>query len=176
MPPGCFKSGTCLAHIDEGGRSQSLLDHLTSVSELARLSCAKIGLGPDGALIGLLHDLGKYSAEFQNYLLSAGGILDQDHDDSYIDPQKAKGKIDHSTAGAQAIWREFEKRTPIEKAFGEFLAVCVASHHSGLIDCMAADGTDLLSKRMKKADPLSHHDEALRRADREIIGRCEEIF
>jgi CRISPR-associated endonuclease/helicase Cas3 len=148
---------------------------LISVSELARGFSAKIGLEAPGELIGLLHDLGKYSSEFQNYLLSAAGLLDQDHDDSYVDPQRARGKIDHSTAGAQTIWRAFQNRTQVEKAIGEFLAVCIASHHSGMIDCVAADGTDLLSKRMQKAELLSHHDEARRSADPEITKRCDEI-
>jgi len=57
-----------LAHIDESGSGQILRHHLLSVSELSRKHAAKIGLSGAGALIGLLHDLGKYSDEFQNYL------------------------------------------------------------------------------------------------------------
>ncbi len=59
---------------------------------------------------GLFHDLGKYSSAFQNYLKSAIGRLEQDKDDDFVDPLRMKGKIDHSTAGAQTIFREFEKK------------------------------------------------------------------
>ena len=41
------------------------------------------------------------------------------------------------------------------------LALCVASHHSGLIDCIAPDGMDVLTRRLNKDSALSHRDEAL---------------
>lgn len=171
-----LQSGTYVAHLDDAGKFQTLAAHLVSVSEMTSRFAAKIGLGDAGELIGLMHDLGKYNPEFQNYLRSAVGLLDQDQDESYVDPHKAKGKIDHSTAGAQAIWREFQKSGAAEKAIGELLAICVASHHSGLIDCLAADGTDLLSRRMQKAEPLSHHDLARKLADQEILGGFQRIL
>jgi hypothetical protein len=56
-----------LAHLD-GERQQLLSEHLLGVSQAARRHADKIGLGPAGATIGLAHDLGKYSAAFQQYL------------------------------------------------------------------------------------------------------------
>lgn len=170
------QAATYIAHVSDTGKCQMLSEHLVSVSEMTGRFSAKIGLGTPGALVGLLHDLGKYGTEFQNYLRSAVGLLDQDQDDTYVDPKKTKGRIDHSTAGAQTIWKEFQKRGAAEKSIGELLAICIASHHSGLIDCLDADGTDVLSKRMQKPDSLSHHDEARMLAGQGILGRCEHIL
>lgn len=46
------------------GAIQSLETHLFEVSYTAKSLAAKIGLQVQGELIGLLHDLGKYSSEF----------------------------------------------------------------------------------------------------------------
>src|SRR3954453_23872544 len=98
-------SATFLAHRRESdGREQSLAEHLTGVSAMARENGSKIGLSWAGELIGLLHDLGKYSLDFQRYLRSAAGLIDVDEDD-YVDAAGLRGKIDHSTAGAQYLWR-----------------------------------------------------------------------
>jgi hypothetical protein len=99
-----------IAHRKKSGECQTLADHLLEVSELGGRFSAKIELGLPGQLIGLLHDLGKYSLDFQQYLCSAVGILEQDVDDNYVDPRAKKGKIDHSTAGAQTLWQEISKR------------------------------------------------------------------
>jgi CRISPR-associated endonuclease/helicase Cas3 len=56
---------------------------------------------------------------------------------------------------------------------GEILALCVASHHSGLIDCIAPDRTDNLSRHMAKVDLESHLDEAWANADKVVIERKE---
>jgi len=165
-----------IAHRRDNGNCQSLVQHLLEVSLLAHHFSAKIGLGPSGELMGLLHDLGKYSREFQQYLRSAVGLLEQDKDDNYVDPASKKGKIDHSTAGAQAIWREFSQRGKVDHIVGEMLALCIASHHSGLIDCIGVDGTDQLSKRMNKSDALSHRSEAWSRADLRVRDRFEELI
>ena len=57
-------------------------------------------------MIRLLHDFGKYPDSFQAYLLSAVGKLNPD-DDEYVDAIGMKGKIDHSSAGAQYVWESF---------------------------------------------------------------------
>src|SRR5277367_6478924 len=110
-----------LAHLD-GDREQLLSEHLLGVSMAARRHSGKIGLGPAGAMIGLLHDLGKYSAAFQQYLHRVALSEDTEQPDS------ERGKIDHSTAGAQTIWQNLKARGAMERVVGEILAICVASH------------------------------------------------
>jgi CRISPR-associated endonuclease/helicase Cas3 len=71
-----------IAHLRKaGGDPQSLEEHLLGVAEIAQRLASKIGLEPQGELIGLLHDLGKYSNEFQAYLKSAVGLINQDEDE-----------------------------------------------------------------------------------------------
>jgi CRISPR-associated endonuclease/helicase Cas3 len=151
----------CLAHL-EGNREQLLRDHLFAVSEAARSHADKIGIGAAGAAIGLLHDFGKYSRSFQEYLRRMS--LDQDTEE----PDPERGKIDHSTAGAQTIWRTLKQQGTLQGVVGELLAICVASHHSGLIDCITPGGFDNLSRRMKKADPESHFEEVRAAADESV--------
>lgn len=59
------------AHISTDRKRQQLLkDHLTSVSVMASQNACKIGLKTLGKYLGLIHDLGKYSKEFQDYINS----------------------------------------------------------------------------------------------------------
>jgi CRISPR-associated endonuclease/helicase Cas3 len=156
---------TAIAHVRKDGTCQTVAEHLLEVSNLAGRYASKVSLGSAGALLGLSHDLGKYSEEFQNYLRSAAGLLEQDIDVDYVDPESKKGKIDHSTAGAQELWEEFSSHGELAGVLGQFLALCVASHHSGLIDCVAVDGLDKFSRRMGKADVLAHRREAWLKLD-----------
>ena len=126
--------------------------------------------------MGLLHDVGKQSREFQQYLWSAVGLLEQDKDDDYVDPRSKRGKVDHSTAGAQTLWLDLSRRGQLAQIVGQMLALCLASHHSGLIDCIGVQGTDQFSKRMNKSDWLSHRAEAWSKVDQQVRKRCEELI
>jgi len=163
-----------IAHVRESGEQQFLEEHLLGVGKIAAASAAKLDLSVAGELLGLLHDLGKYSADFQAYLKSAAGLLNQDEDE-YVDAAGLRGKIDHSTAGAQIVWRELSKQGPLGAVVGQMLALCIASHHSGLIDCLGADlnhfGEDSFSRRMSKADERSHLDEAWDKFNTALRGR-----
>ena len=154
---------------------QYLADHLINVSALTRIFSKKIDLGASGELIGLLHDLGKYSRDFCNYLHSALGLLNPDEDD-YVDSANLKGKVDHSSAGAQFIWQVLAKKGERESVIGQFLALCIASHHSGLIDCLDPEGADVFGKRMKKPEEKTHLEEVQSFADAEILARANALL
>jgi CRISPR-associated endonuclease/helicase Cas3 len=117
-----------------------------------------------------------YSAEFQNYLKSAVGLLNQDEDEDWVDAQQKKGRVDHSTAGAQLIWQTLAAKGPLELRIAQILSLCVASHHSGLIDCLDANGEDTFGKRMSKAKEKTHLEEACQSADAQIIARGSELL
>ena len=165
-----------IAHHDKRReRSQPLAAHLAEVSALAEGYAKKLGLPRSAALIGLLHDLGKYSDEFQNYIKLAVGLVDQDADEEAEDAKDLKGKVDHSTAGAQWIWRELGKQGTEGRVAAQFLSLCIASHHSGLIDCLAPDGTNVFDRRTNKADDRSHLAEALSKADASVKERMDHL-
>ena len=159
-----------LAHLGGEGEGQLVKDHLLAVSQAAMRHSQKAGIGKAGAAIGLLHDLGKYSLVFQRYLRQMA--LTQDTEEQ----TGARGTVDHSTAGAQTVWRRLKAQGARDGAVGEILALCIASHHSGLIDCIAPDGVDNLSRRMKKADAETHHDEAWLNADHAIVEGKENLL
>lgn len=97
------------AHLsEEGQRRQTVAAHLQGTAELAERFAAAFGAGELGRAAGLLHDIGKYSQEFQRYL----------HDPAH------RGRVDHSTAGAKQAW---QLGLPP-------LAFAVAGHHAGLPD------------------------------------------
>ena len=74
------------------------------VGRKAKSLAAKIGIPAGGEALGMLHDFGKFSQSFQIYLASATDQLNPDRDDTWVDAKALKGKIDHSTAGAQWVY------------------------------------------------------------------------
>jgi len=166
---------TAIAHYREtDSTSQPLSSHLQNVAQIGAGFCNKIELADIGELLGLLHDLGKYSVTFQNYLGSAIGKIDSDADD-WIDAKHQKGKIDHSTAGAQWIWQQWKKYGKHGELAAQIVAICVASHHSGLIDCLTLDSEDNFIKRISKDDKKTHLSEVNDKIDQEIRARLEQL-
>lgn len=93
------------AHIADDDRKQTVNEHLLNTANMSSQFAEEFGFGEQGYLIGLTHDIGKYSSEFQKRL--QGGP-----------------RVDHSTAGA-IVCRE---KGQIPASF------CVIGHHSGLPD------------------------------------------
>ncbi len=169
-----------IAHVHKDGSKQSVEIHLSEVAVICARLAAKINMPLAGELIGLMHDFGKYSRDFQKYIQSATGLLNADLDEDYVDAKGLKGKIDHSSAGAQWIWQRL-KQIGLAKGQGELcgqlLALCVASHHSGLIDCIDDNPQQAFAflRRMGKSDELTHLKECIVHADRAILSRAQEL-
>lgn len=157
----------------------SVARHLFEVAERSRVAGKKLGCPDAGELIGLVHDLGKHSAEFQAYIRSATGLLDPD-DEEHVDAEALRGHIDHSTAGAQWIWRDLSGRDAKSRHVAELLALCVASHHGGLIDCFSLSpggpARHTFADRMAKADDLTHLSESLRALSTAVAARVRELL
>jgi CRISPR-associated endonuclease/helicase Cas3 len=168
-----------IAHVRKsGGDPQSLEEHLLGVAGIAKALAAKIELEPQGELIGLLHDLGKYSDEFQAYLKSGVGLINQDEDE-FVDARELKGKVDHSTAGAQLVWKELSEQGDMGRIVGQILGLCIASHHSGLIDCLSSDtnrpAEDMFIRRINKREDRAHLQEVKMKMDVLIDTRFREL-
>ncbi len=161
---------------------QTLEEHLWGVAELAKSHAERIGMGNYGELLGLLHDFGKYSAEFQKYITDAikknDPQFNPDEDEDFEDPTGKKGKIDHSTAGAQFLSHKNESSNA-HMILGQLLALCLVSHHSGLINCITTDNSgiwDSYSKRLSKNDNRTHMHECTKNADKHIVERLNTIL
>lgn len=91
------------AHIRDDGAVQTVMEHLTGTAQLCAGFAQRFDEEERGRLLGLAHDIGKCSDEFQSRL--NGGP-----------------KVDHATAGALEC-----------AAIGEnAMACCVVGHHGGL--------------------------------------------
>lgn len=109
-------------------RWEPLADHLAIVGELAGSNADGFSMGALGRTAGLLHDIGKCSREFQDYIAGDGP------------------SPDHSTAGAVVAENLYGK------VLGRMLAFGIAGHHAGL-----ADGVDSLTSRLAAADRLPNY-------------------
>jgi CRISPR-associated endonuclease/helicase Cas3 len=158
------------AHLSATG-NQILSEHLSGVAGRCSALAQKIGLEKAGELIGLLHDLGKATRKFQDYLLCFASDGEACED--------LRGKIDHSTAGAQCLLaniRGAQKEECLEGVVARFLAMSIASHHSGLIDCLEPDGKDKLNQRLTKSDHDTRFAEAWINLDPPVKRRAEALM
>jgi len=105
-----------LAHSrNQLGKTETVIDHVRRVAELAEGFTAAWGNAWEGRAAGLLHDLGKYGELFQGVLTGT------------------ERKIDHSTPGAHVALRRYGNN-------GIAAALAIQGHHGGL---QSADMTSL---------------------------------
>lgn len=169
---------TFIAHVRQTDKCpQSVQTHLIETSELAKIFARKLNLEPVGELLGLMHDFGKYSRKFQKYIHDETSLFNPDLDDEESTPNGSK--VDHSTAGAQWVYRELRKfgaEQGIGELFGQMLGLCIASHHGeGLIDCLDGEGNPKWIERFNKTDELTHLAECERNADEAVQQKAREL-
>ncbi len=167
-----------IAHLRKSdGQIQSVQAHLKETAVLAKVFAQKLNLESAGELLGLMHDFGKYSRKFQKYIHDETGLFNPDLDDEESTPNGSK--VDHSTAGAQWVYRELRKfgaEQGIGELFGQMLGLCIASHHGeGLIDCLNGEGNAIWKKRFEKEDELTHLAECEQNADEAVEQKAHEL-
>ncbi len=102
---------------------QSLSDHLTGTGRRAQASAEHFAGGSLGSVAGLLHDLGKYTREFQKRLVGEFP------------------RMDHATWGARIACERYG-------AFGQLIAYGIAGHHAGLANGKGGAARRALQERL----------------------------
>jgi len=116
------------AHSIEGKEEKNwhlLKEHLESTAKIASCFSEKFLSSELGYILGIFHDIGKYSEQFQKRL---------------------KGEcfhVDHSTAGVQEILNLYGN-------VGKLLAYCIAGHHAGMPDGSNYGKDNSLEDRKKR--------------------------
>src|SRR5436190_16555561 len=109
---------------------QPLSEHLIDTANLAERLGRRIGLAKAARLAGLLHDLGKYTPEFQARL------------------DGSEERVDHSTAGAAIARLPANAAKSDDRLVAELVAYAIAGHHAGLPD-KQGEAFSTLSERLK---------------------------
>lgn len=104
---------------------QTIEEHLLGTAELAGAFARKFDKEAWGYCCGVLHDIGKYSKEFQHKI-----------------QENTNENVDHSTAGAQLCNELGRYYFP--------LSYCIAGHHAGLPDYGNTEISSSLCGRCKK--------------------------
>ena len=129
-----------IAHISkekeqEEPRLQTVYEHSENVSRYAELEAKSVELGNTLKIAGLLHDIGKLTDEFNDYIHIAAK-----------NPKSVKrGSVNHSSAGAKYIM-DYGAEHGI-KYSPQIIAYSIFSHH-GLNDCVDESEKDKFTPRL----------------------------
>ncbi|MBN1578402.1 MAG: CRISPR-associated endonuclease Cas3'' [Chitinispirillaceae bacterium] len=120
-----------------------LSDHLFGTAELASAFVGVFSSAKWGKLLGLMHDSGKSTERWQEYLNKKSGYGQAD---AHLEGKP--NTVDHSTPSAK-LAEELLGKCP-----GRFLAYCIAGHHAGLPNWSneGPHGQSSLSYRFSKTD------------------------
>ena len=142
-----------IAHIraSDGG-VQPLSSHCRNVAALCSRGAEIVGLAKMAELIGLMHDMGKATDEFADYLRAA------------LAGNAPKSPHHHAPVGAIYAYRRWfmrENASACERAAAQIAMLCILGHHAGLTDCLDVKGQSTLLKNMKDEAVPVHADEAI---------------
>lgn len=120
-----------------GGSWHLLPGHLLSTASKAREFADAFACGDIAYIMGLFHDAGKFSDEFQNYLRAC-----------YEASLKAAapprpGTAEHKAAGSAIVLDKLADNA------GAIAALCIMGHHGGLLSPSSAIHTDLSDRRRR---------------------------
>ena len=127
---------------------QSMKSHLQRVAQLSSDAARPIHLSATARLIGLFHDLGKITPDFQTHLLwSTQHPLSQ-----------AQPKVDHSTSGGQFILVNHNDSNEFSLMSAEIIAHTIYAHHTGSLNLYDIKGESDFLQRTGKEKLLENVD------------------
>ncbi len=139
QPPEIFNGKKCFAR-----ENQTLAKHLLGVAKQAGIFGRTFGCEYIAYLAGLLHDLGKYTKQFQDYL-----------EKSLRGEKVTRGEVVHALQGAKYV------NTVIDNpAISDILGNIIAGHHGGLFDTLS-DGQRTLSIKTNANEDRLNYDQAI---------------
>ena len=142
-------------------KHQTLSEHITNTANLAKTFANVFGCESTGYLAGLLHDLGKYTQAFQEYLKR-----------SLRGEDVTRGEVIHALQGAK-----FAAERIKDPVIADIIGNVIATHHGGLFDSIT-DGERTLSIKINKKEDKLHYAEAVKAFNPDIneAELEEEIF
>ena len=105
---------------------QSVTAHCRATAHYAEECLSSVGLPTAGYTAGLLHDCGKFTQAFSDYIWAA-----------HRGENVRRGSVNHTFAGVQYLLQHYHegKNSPPEQLASELLAYAIGAHH-GLFDLM----------------------------------------
>lgn len=135
----------------EGTRWQPLREHSRNVADLTAEFAGGVGLKAMGELAGMLHDAGKSTPVWQDYLKD--------------EPQE---KLPHAAAGAKLLYRAGQP-TPYHALTAQILGAAIQGHHGSLHDMISLDPPRCYAQDMQRRDGAAYDEaffkECLRREE-----------
>jgi len=132
-------------------KDQTCYQHICNTAELTGKFASSFGCKNLANLAGLLHDLGKYTQTFQEYLSHS---LNGD--------KVTRGEVVHALQGAK-----YAAENISDLKIADIIGNIVASHHGELLDNIR-DGERTLSARTCRHDEALHYEEAVEMFVKEI--------
>ena len=149
------------AHIKDE-RIQSVRVHCEKVAEYAAQEAECVGLSDTMRLAGLLHDIGKTTQAFNDYIHRAA-----------VDPTYIQ-RINHSSAGGRYLYEATEDGKGFEMLVTQLIAYAVVSHH-GLCDLVDLFGENCFDKRIYP-EKENFYDEVIENLDFLNKEQLEQLF
>ena len=145
-----------LAHArTSDGALQPLREHCENVSALCQRFAEPLGLGQTARLIGLLHDMGKATRAFSDYLRASLS--------SSVRPSSPHRHAPTGAIFAYRYWFAPQNAGPKTRTTAQLISLCILGHHAGLCDCLDEFGQSPYLEAMREERNLVHYDEAVGR-------------
>lgn len=162
-----------IAHITiENGKrkEQTLKEHCIRTAQLASESLKNTGFYNTAYLSGMLHDMGKATEKFNDYLEKA-----------FNGEDVIKGSVNHTFAGVIYLLEKYHQKIDADSEWdiltSEIVSYAVGSHH-GLFDCADLEGENGFVHRLEKNKDEICYEEALKNYFENVIDekKIDEYF